>query len=37
MIEEVVGDLIPDYIEEKQQSGGLEPQGLDDMIFKQFS
>ena len=37
MIEEVVGDLIPDYIEEKQHPEDWNLKGLDDMIFKQFS
>ena len=37
MIEEVVDDLIPDYIGEKQHPEDWNLKGLDEMVFKQFS
>jgi preprotein translocase subunit SecA len=37
MTEEVVDDLIPDYIEEKQHPEEWNLKGLDEMVFKQFS
>jgi preprotein translocase subunit SecA len=37
MTEELVDDLIPDYIEEKQHPEEWNLKGLDDMVFKQFS
>ena len=37
MVEEIVDDLIPDYIGEKQHPEEWNLKGLDDMVFKQFS
>jgi preprotein translocase subunit SecA len=37
MTEELVDDLIPDYIEKKQHPEEWNLKGLDDMVFKQFS
>lgn len=37
MTEELVDDLIPEYIEEKQHPEEWNLKGLDDMVFKQFS
>ena len=37
MVEEIVDDLIPDYIGEKQHPEDWNLKGLDEMVFKQFS
>jgi len=37
MLAEVVEELIPDFIDEKQHPEDWNLKGLDDIIFKQFS